>query len=344
MEKNDNTNDKNIENQSEITSKSSVSDDTSTQTIENTTSEESIEAIVNEENNEVLENENVVSLDDSSEKISSSEENTPSEDNSVETEDDTTKVNTNDSASVSEEAKDTDKADDVAPVANTKSDSKKALNKHSSKQSESKEKHSNKNKKSNEKNRIIKTKKTPEYLPGMQKKLFVDVRDEDELTFADKIKRIFTDTHSICSILIHILMVANLIGITLFAKKCGLNITQSLLYKVHIDSLSFDTYTFLEISIIMSYIFAFIFGGLVTFAMVKIASLIAKNIGALYSHNLARIILGAFIVVFAIFTIISYINSGSLFTIATQNWLLPLSTFAGGMCMYCISLRNVEIY
>ena len=214
----------------------------------------------------------------------------------------------------------------------------------SEKENNSEKKHTKKQKTSSDKNRIVKSKKDPEYLPGLQKKLFVDVRDEDELTFIDKIKAIFTDFHSLSSILIYALILADLIGITLFAKKCGLNITQALLYKVHFDSLAFDTYTFLEISIIAAYIFAFIFGGLVTFAMVKLGSSIAKNIDAMYSHKLTRIILGTFIVFFAVFAIVSYVNTGSILSIATQSWLVPLFTFVGGLCMYCISLRNVEIY
>lgn len=335
MEKNDNTNDKNIENQSETTPETNISDNVSSNVPDDTpiTSSEPTETNLSEEKFAPSEKEKEPDINpkDSSINDSSTEEKKNTDDNSDSNVENETKKEKSD---ISTTVSDSEEANNA---------SKQVTNTHASKQSRSKEKHFNKNKNSNEKNRIVKTKKTPEYLPGMQKKLFVDVRDEDELTIVDKLKRIFTDARSICSILIYVLMVINLIGITLFAKKCGLNITQSLLYKVHIDSLTFDTYTFLEISIIMSYIFAFIFGGLVTFAMVKIASLIAKNVSALYSHNLTRIILGGFIVICAIFTATSYVSSGGFLTIATQNWLIPLSTFAGGICMYCISLRNVEI-
>lgn len=195
-----------------------------------------------------------------------------------------------------------------------------------------------------EKNRIVKSKNTPEYLPGMKKKLFIDIKDDDELSFIDKIKAIFTDKNSLQTIIIYALIVLNLIGITIFAKKCGLNITQSLMYKVHIDSLSLDKYSFLELSILASYFFAFIFGGLVTFMMVKLASLISKNLNIIYSHRATRIILLVFIILFTILTISSFISSGTLLSLASQNWFIPLSTFLGGFCMYCISLRNVEIY
>lgn len=195
-----------------------------------------------------------------------------------------------------------------------------------------------------EKHRIIKSKNTPEYLPGMQKKLFVDVRDEDEMNFFDKIKYLFTNQGFLLSGIIYAFVILDLIGLSMLSKNLGLSISQSLLYKLHFDSLSLHNYTFLEISIFASYIFAFIFGGLITFIMLKLAFLILKKMELMYSHNITRVIMLVFILIFAIFTIYSFVTTGSLLTIETYNWLIGLFTLIGGFCMYSISLRNVEIY
>ncbi len=195
-----------------------------------------------------------------------------------------------------------------------------------------------------EKHRIIKSKNTPEYLPGMQKKLFVDVRDEDEMNFFDKIKYLFTNQVFLLSGIIYAFVILDLIGLSMLSKNLGLSISQSLLYKLHFDSLSLHNYTFLEMSIFASYIFAFIFGGLITFIMLKLAFLILKKMELMYSHNITRVIMLVFMLIFAIFTIYSFVTTGSLLTIETYNWLIGLFTLIGGFCMYSISLRNVEIY
>ncbi|MBE7058322.1 MAG: hypothetical protein E7387_04395 [Ruminococcaceae bacterium] len=165
-----------------------------------------------------------------------------------------------------------------------------------------------------------------------------------EPTFFQKLSTTLSERGVLGGLLIYILFIANLIGTTIFAIKSGLGFTQSILYMFHIDSISFSTFTFTEINVLVSYIFSFICGGLVIFIFLRLGYLICKLCKFIYSHKVTRIILLAFIAVFLAGSIILFITGNGLLSVSMYKWFMPLLAFCGGFCMYCISLRNVEIY
>lgn len=165
-----------------------------------------------------------------------------------------------------------------------------------------------------------------------------------EPTFFQKLSTTLSERGVLGGLLIYILFIANLIGTTIFAIKSGLGFTQSILYMFHIDSISFSTFTFTEINVLVSYIFSFICGGLVIFIFLRLGYLICKLCKFIYSHRITRIILLAFIAVFLAGSIILFITGNGLLSVSMYKWFMPLLAFCGGFCMYCISLRNVEIY
>lgn len=165
-----------------------------------------------------------------------------------------------------------------------------------------------------------------------------------EPTFFQKLSTTLSERGVLGGLLIYILFIANLIGTTIFAIKSGLGFTQSILYMFHIDSISFSTFTFTEINVLVSYIFSFICGGLVIFIFLRLGYLICKLCKFIYSHRITRIILLAFIAVFLVGSIILFIIGNGLLSVSMYKWFMPLLAFCGGFCMYCISLRNVEIY
>lgn len=165
-----------------------------------------------------------------------------------------------------------------------------------------------------------------------------------EPTFFQKLSTTLSERGVLGGLLIYILFIANLIGTTIFAIKSGLGFTQSILYMFHIDSISFSTFTFTEINVLVSYIFSFICGGLVIFIFLRLGYLICKLCKFIYSHKVTRIILLAFIAVFLVGSIILFIIGNGLLSVSMYKWFMPLLAFCGGFCMYCISLRNVEIY
>ena len=117
-----------------------------------------------------------------------------------------------------------------------------------------------------------------------------------------------------------------------------LGLMQDLLYKFHMDTFSFSELSFLEFNVLVSYIFAFLFGGLLIFSFLKIGSLIAKNAGFLYSHNLTKAILIAFMALYLVVAVIFMISGNPLLSVKVHNWAMPLLAFFGGFCMY--SIRN----
>lgn len=163
-------------------------------------------------------------------------------------------------------------------------------------------------------------------------------------SFMQKLGTTISDGHVFGGIIIYVLYIANLIGTTIFARKASLGVTQSILYKFHIDTISFIDYTFLEINILISYIFAFICGGFLIFAFLKIGSLIAKTSGLLYSHRVTRLLLVIFMALYFIISIGFIIAGNGILSVPVYNWAMPLLAFVGGFCMYCVSLRNVNIY
>lgn len=165
-----------------------------------------------------------------------------------------------------------------------------------------------------------------------------------EPSFFQKLSTTLSERGVIGGLLIYILFIANLIGTTIFAIKSGLGFTQSILYMFHIDSISLSSFTFTEINVLVSYIFSFICGGLVIFIFLRLGFLICKLCNFIYSHRITRIILLAFIAVFLAGSIILFITGNSLLSVSMYKWFMPLLAFFGGFCMYCISLRNVEIY
>lgn len=163
-------------------------------------------------------------------------------------------------------------------------------------------------------------------------------------SFIQKLGTTLSEGHVFGGLIIYVLFIVNLIGTTIFARKASLGVTQSILYKFHIDTIAFVDYTFLEINILISYIFAFICGGFLIFAFLKIGSLIAKTAGLLYSHRVTRLLMAGFMALYMIIALGFIIAGNSILSIPVYNWAMPLLAFAGGFCMYCVSLRNVNIY
>lgn len=161
---------------------------------------------------------------------------------------------------------------------------------------------------------------------------------KEEPTFWQKLSVTIAEGHVFGGILIYVVFIANLIGTTIFARKACLGLMQDLLYKFHMDTFSFSELSFLEFNILVSYIFAFLFGGLLIFSFLKIGSLIAKNAGFLYSHNLTKAILIAFMALYLVVAVIFMISGNPLLSVKVHNWAMPLLAFFGGFCMY--SIRN----
>lgn len=205
---------------------------------------------------------------------------------------------------------------------------------------------------------IDKEKVSAEHAPEIAEHINVDapteqspVNSEDEntslsdnSTFMQKLGTTLSEWHVFGGVIIYVLFIVNLIGTTIFARKASLGVTQSILYKFHIDTISFMEYTFLEVNILISYIFAFICGGFLIFAFLKIGSLIAKTAGLIYSHRATRLLLAGFMVLYLLITLGFILAGNSILSVPVYNWAMPLLAFAGGFCMYCVSLRNVNIY
>lgn len=164
-----------------------------------------------------------------------------------------------------------------------------------------------------------------------------------EASFFSKLFASLSERAVFGGLIIYVLFVINLIGMAIFTRRSGLGLTQALLYKVHIDSIAFKSFTFLEISVLVSYIFSFIFGGLVIFALLRIGYLITDLCGLAYSHKLTRWILFLFMTVFAVTALCILLAGNSILSVAVYNWATPLFTCGGGLAMYCLSLRNIEI-
>ena len=188
---------------------------------------------------------------------------------------------------------------------------------------------------------VKKSVKEPEnYTPlGMQEALAML-----EPSFFQKLSTTLSERGVLGGLLIYIVFIANLIGTTIWAIKSGLGFTQSILYMFHIDSISLSAMSFTEINILVSYIFSFICGGLIIFAFLRLGFLICKLCKFIYSHRVTRYILLAFMAVFFVGSVILFIAGNSLLSVSMYKWFMPLLAFCGGFCMYCISLRNVEIY
>ena len=144
-------------------------------------------------------------------------------------------------------------------------------------------------------------------------------------------------------VILYAVYIVNLIGMAVFTRRFALGLTQALLYKFHIDTISFSSITFLEISILVSYIFSFIFGGLVLFALLRIGYLISDLCGLAYSHKLTRWLLFLFMAVFAVVSLCFLLSGNPVLSLSVYNWAAPLFTCGGGLSMYCMSLRHIEI-
>lgn len=178
---------------------------------------------------------------------------------------------------------------------------------------------------------------------GKQLKISKESAARGNTSVFTKLSAAFSERTMLGGIIIYAVYILNLIGMTIFSRRSGLGITQSLLYKVHIDSIAFKSMTFLEVSILVSYVFAFIFGGLVIFALLRIGFLITDLCGLAYSHKLTRWILFLFMTVYAIVALCRLLTGNGIFSVVVFNWAAPLFACGGGLAMYCMSLRHIEI-
>lgn len=164
-----------------------------------------------------------------------------------------------------------------------------------------------------------------------------------KVSLKSKLSVSMSDRSFLGGIIIYTLFFINLIGMAIFTRRAGLGLTQSLLYKVHIDSIAFKTFTFADISVLVSYIFSFIFGGLVIFVLLRIGFLITETCGFVYSHKMTRWILFLFMCVFAVISLIYLFMGKDLLSVSVYNWANALFAYGGALAMYCLSLRQVQI-
>ncbi len=179
--------------------------------------------------------------------------------------------------------------------------------------------------------------------PGKQLKINRGAVSAGKDSFFSKLSATLSERAIVGGLLLYAVYVVNLIGMTIFTRRSGLGITQSLLYKVHIDSIAFKSFTFLDVSILVSYIFSFLFGGLVIFVLLRIGFLLSDLCGLAYSHKVTRWILFLFMAVFAVTALCLLLAGHSILSVAVYRWATPLFACGGGLAMYCMSLRNVEI-
>lgn len=174
--------------------------------------------------------------------------------------------------------------------------------------------------------------------------LKVNIAPQQPETFFSKLSVSLSDRSVFGSVLIYALIIINLVGMAVFCRRSGLGLTQSLLYKVHMDSISFQSLTFLQVSVLVSYIFSFIFGGIVIFALLRLGVLIAQQCNFIFSHKMMRWILFLFMAVFAVTALFMMLAGRNILSVSVCNWAVPLFAFGGGLCMYSLSLRRVEIF
>lgn len=144
-------------------------------------------------------------------------------------------------------------------------------------------------------------------------------------------------------IIIYIIFMANIFGMIFYIKNSSLGLTQSLLYMLHFDTIAFKSFTFLEISILVSYFTAFLAGGLILFILLRIGAAIAELCKLIYSHKFTRLILFVFMAVLSAGALIIILSGNGMLSIAAYKWAAPLFSLAGGLLMYCMSLRKVDI-
>lgn len=162
-------------------------------------------------------------------------------------------------------------------------------------------------------------------------------------SFISKLGATLAERSVFCGILIYIVFTVNIIGMILYSRRAGLGLTQSVLYQFHFDSIAFKSFTFLEISVLVSYMVAFILGGLIIFILLKIGSSLAGLCGFAYSHKFTRFLLFIFMAVYSAASLITILSGSNILTVAVYKWATPLFTVAGGLIMYCMSLRKLDI-
>ncbi len=179
---------------------------------------------------------------------------------------------------------------------------------------------------------------------GIVPQLKVSTREQtpDE-SFFSKLSVLLSERAVLGGIIVYAVFVLNLIGMAVFAGGSGLRLTQSVLYQFHIDSIAFRSVTFSEVNVLVSYIFAFVFGGAILFAMLRIGVRISELCQFIYSHKLTRWFLFAFMLLFALIALIRMLTGNGIFSVSVGRWAAPLFAFGGGLAMYCMSLRQVEI-
>lgn len=162
-------------------------------------------------------------------------------------------------------------------------------------------------------------------------------------SFISKLGATLADRSVFGGLIIYIIFIVNIIGMIIYSKRAGLGLTQSILYQLHFDSISFKSFTFLEISVLVSYMVTFILGGLIIFILLKIGATLAELCGFAYSHKFTRWLIFIFMAVFSASALISVLSGSGILTTVVYKSAAPLFTLAGGLVMYCMSLRRIDI-
>ncbi len=112
---------------------------------------------------------------------------------------------------------------------------------------------------------------------------------------------------------------------------------ENVLYVLRFDSVSLRSVSFAQVCAILAYIFSFIFGGCITFVMLKLAGGIAVGCRLIKSSRSLIYLLTAFIVVFAFGTVAAFAGGTEYAQYQLLKWLCPLLSYIGGLCFLKLS-------
>ncbi len=167
--------------------------------------------------------------------------------------------------------------------------------------------------------------------------------NESDDSFMSRLIETLADRSVLGGIINYAVFIFNIIGVIIYTVNSGLGLTQRLLYGLHFDSIAFKSFTFLEVSVLISYFVCFLAGGIVLFIVLKTGSSIAELCGLLYSHKFTRFILFIFMAVLSAGALILIISGNGLLTVKVCKWASPLFSVSGGLVVYSMSLRRVDI-
>lgn len=138
-----------------------------------------------------------------------------------------------------------------------------------------------------------------------------------------------------------LLLIINLVALTRICSNLFYMLADRLLLLFHLDSLIFDTFTFMNLRVLTTYILSFVAGGFIVYLLIKILSVFSENGFIFQAGHIIRLIISFILLILSFVSLIKLIAGTGLYSYDMVGSMAPSFMYLCSIFICLFSKQNI---